>query len=155
MPGEQRSDQGHQRIQIRGQVYVHVGNDVGVGLQPYCFQRSATSLLVEVMHVHTVDLPSQSLGDGERVEIGAESDVSSDPGGGTDSSSTRAGSAIVDLNTASADQLDSLPGIGPITAAKILAWRSEHGRFSIVDELAEVPGIGPKTLEELRPHVRV
>ena len=95
------------------------------------------------------------LGDGERVEIGAESDVTSDPGGGSGSSSTGAGSAIVDLNTATADQLDSLPGIGPVTAAKILAWRSEHGRFSIVDELAEVPGIGPKTLEELRPHVRV
>ena len=64
-------------------------------------------------------------------------------------------SAPLDLNTATAEQLDTLPGIGPVTASKILTWRSEHGRFSVVDELGEVSGIGPKTLEELRPHVRV
>ena len=46
-------------------------------------------------------------------------------------------------------------GSVPVTAAKILAWRSTHNRFSVVDELAEVPGIGPKTLADLRPLVRV
>ena len=92
------------------------------------------------------------LADGERVEIGVPADSS-----GTDPASAGVGSvtAPLDLNTATAQQLDALPGVGPVTAAKILAWRAEHGRFSVVDELAEVPGIGPKTLEELRPHVRV
>lgn len=61
----------------------------------------------------------------------------------------------VDLNTADATGLDSLPGVGPAIAARILAWRAEHGRFTSVDELGEVPGIGDKTLERLRPLVRV
>ena len=77
------------------------------------------------------------------------------PAGGGAADAASGASAQIDLNTATAEQLDSLPGIGPVTASKILAWRTEHGRFSVVDELAEVPGIGPKTLAELRSHVRV
>lgn len=61
----------------------------------------------------------------------------------------------VDLNTADEQALDALPGIGPVMARRILEWRSQNGRFGSVDELAEVAGVGPKTLEELRPHVRV
>jgi competence protein ComEA len=62
-------------------------------------------------------------------------------------------SAVVDLNSADQGLLESLPGVGPVTAAAILQWRADHGRFSSVDELVEVSGIGPKTLETLRPHV--
>lgn len=63
--------------------------------------------------------------------------------------------AVLDLNTATEAQLDELPGVGPVTAAAIIAWRTQHQRFSRVEELAEVDGIGPKTLERLRPRVRV
>jgi competence protein ComEA len=54
------------------------------------------------------------------------------------------------LNTATLEQLDELPNIGPATAQKILDFREEHGAFTSVDELDAVPGIGPARLEQLR-----
>ena len=62
---------------------------------------------------------------------------------------------VVDLNTATVQQLDTLPGIGPVTAAAIVAWRDANGKFNSVDQLAEVDGIGPARLEKLRALVRV
>jgi competence protein ComEA len=61
----------------------------------------------------------------------------------------------VDLNTATLDVLDGLPGIGPVLAQRILDWRTAHGRFSSVDELGEVSGIGEATLSDLAPLVVV
>jgi competence protein ComEA len=61
----------------------------------------------------------------------------------------------VNLNTATVDQLDALPGVGPVTAAAIVAWRDAHGKFDSVDQLGEVDGIGPARLEKLRALVRV
>ncbi len=64
-------------------------------------------------------------------------------------------SAVVDLNTATTTDLDALPGVGPVTAGRILDWRAAHGRFTSVDQLREVSGIGARTFERLKPHVRV
>lgn len=61
----------------------------------------------------------------------------------------------VDLNSADAATLDTLPGVGPVLAQRILDWRTEHGRFSSVDELGEVSGIGDKLLAQIGPKVRV
>jgi len=64
-----------------------------------------------------------------------------------------AGTALagpVHLNTATLEQLDTLPGVGPVTAQKILDYRQENGAFSSIDELDAIPGIGPARLEELR-----
>ncbi|BBX62441.1 membrane protein [Mycobacterium saskatchewanense] len=62
---------------------------------------------------------------------------------------------VLDLNTATVEQLDALPGVGPVTAAAIVAWREAHGRFTTVDQLADVDGIGPARLDKLRALVRV
>jgi competence protein ComEA len=66
----------------------------------------------------------------------------------------KAGEAL-DLNTATAEQLDALPGVGPVTAAAIVAWRQANGKFTSVDQLADVDGIGPARLDKLRRLVRV
>jgi competence protein ComEA len=80
-------------------------------------------------------------------------------GGGVTSAAAGSGSSspsvVVDLNSATADQLDSLPGVGPATAAAIITYRRQHGPFRSVDALADVDGIGPAKLAQIRPHVHV
>jgi competence protein ComEA len=71
------------------------------------------------------------------------------PGGPT------SGDGSVNLNTADLGALDSLPGVGPVLAQRIIDWRTEHGRFTSVEELGEVSGIGDKLLSQLRPRVTV
>ena len=63
-------------------------------------------------------------------------------------------SGPVHLNTATLEDLDALPGIGPVTAQKILDFRQQHGAFSSVDELDAIPGIGPARLDQLRDLVQ-
>ncbi|WP_051179189.1 ComEA family DNA-binding protein [Nocardia concava] len=63
--------------------------------------------------------------------------------------------AKVNLNTATEAELDTLPGVGPVTAKAILTWRSRHGRFTSVDQLAEIEGIGHARLNRLRERVTI
>lgn len=74
---------------------------------------------------------------------------------GTDTGTPTApsSSAPVDLNSATLDQLETLPGIGPVTGQKIIAWRDAHSGFTSVEQLQQVSGIGPATYAELSPFV--
>lgn len=115
---------------------------------------------------------ARHLTDGEQVVVGVEpvegrppvlgSSVGGSPAGGgpepaqkPTAASTSAPAGPVDLNSATVEQLDTLPGVGPVTAAAIVAWRDQHGAFGSVDQLGEVDGIGPARLEKLRDLVRV
>ena len=100
------------------------------------------------------------LADGEQVRVprvGEPPPPPPPPAGPTRPGGSRPGGAgaLVDLNRATADELDALPGVGPATATAIITWRTENGGFRRVDDLLEVPGIGPARLERLRPLVRV
>jgi len=88
------------------------------------------------------------LADGEQVVVPSRA-----PGGGAAApagSPPAATSGPVSLSTATAEQLDGLPGIGPVTAQKIVDYRTQHGAFSSVDELDAIPGIGPARISELQ-----
>ena len=89
------------------------------------------------------------LADGEQVVV-PERGAAGAAAAGTPAASGSAPGAPVDLNSASPEQLDTLPGIGPATAAKIIAFRQEHGAFHSLAELDAVPGIGPARLEQLK-----
>ncbi len=102
---------------------------------------------------------ARELVDGEQLLVPTAQQVAEGtvPGGSGAAAGTGAGAGTgqVNLNSADAALLDSLPGIGPAIAARIIAWRDENGPFRSVDELLAVSGIGEKTLEGFRDLVTV
>jgi competence protein ComEA len=90
------------------------------------------------------------LADGEQVVVPKRGAAGAAGGAGAAGVGGTPTTGPVHLSTATLDQLDSLPGIGPVTAQKILDYRAKHGAFSSVDELDAVPGIGPSRMDQLR-----
>jgi competence protein ComEA len=88
--------------------------------------------------------------DGEQLYAPAVGEVPPAPVQGSAAAPADSSSNSVDINTADSAGLETLPGIGPETAKKIIAYRDEHGPFTSIDQLLEVPGIGEKTLDGLR-----
>lgn len=91
---------------------------------------------------------ARKLSDGEQVAVGVA-------GEGGPSGTSGSASGVVDLNAATVDQLDALPGVGPVLAQRIVDWRTAHGGFTTVDQLHEVSGIGDAKFSQLRAHVTV
>ncbi len=96
--------------------------------------------------------------DGEQVRVPAVGDPVAPvplpgPGGVGGAGSGGVAGAPVSLNSADLAALDTLPGVGPVLAQRILDWRTAHGRFTSIDELGEVSGIGEKLLAQLSPLV--
>ncbi len=103
---------------------------------------------------------AQPLEDGQRLWIPSreESALTPDPDNlisSDDSPSEVPTPFKLNLNQASAEALETLPGIGPVLAQRIVAYREEHGPFQTVEDLLEVKGIGPVLLEKIRPYVYV
>jgi len=163
-----------------GGVTVHV---VGQVKAPGVFQLPAGARVADAVAkaggaLKGADLASVNLArvliDGEQVRVPKPGEVVVPPGSGTGGAAAGAGppggpgsgaagasgagggvGGKLDLNTATAAQLEELPGVGPVLAQRIVDWRTEHGRFASVDELGEVSGIGEKIFAELQPKVMV
>jgi competence protein ComEA len=151
-----------------GPVVVHVAGWV---VRPGVYELPGGSRVVDALDMAGgakagADLRSINLAavlvDGEQVLV-AKAD-----GGGTSGTSGGGGPApggaggtggapgeLVDINTATFDQLLSLPGVGEVLAQRILDYRTEHGRFGSVDELLNVSGIGEAKLADIKPKVTV
>ncbi len=94
---------------------------------------------------------ARSLSDGDQVVVPLPGETPPEvaPGKATPSNGARRPDGRLDLNRASAAELEELPGIGEVLAARIVAWRDEHGPFTAVGELRDVPGIGERTFQNL------
>jgi competence protein ComEA len=108
---------------------------------------NAINLAAKVADGQQIVVPARARGGA------AAASSASVPAGGTSAAGAAPGPPI-SLNSATAEQLDTLDGVGPATAQKIIAWRTQHGGFRSVADLGQVPGIGPKKLAALKDRVQ-
>ncbi|MDT0302135.1 ComEA family DNA-binding protein [Streptomonospora wellingtoniae] len=139
-------------------VTVHVGGDVrspGLVTLP---AGSRVADAVEEAGGTTADTETLNLArplvDGEQILVGASAAPPPAHGAGGGAGGT-APPAPIDLNTATADQLQELPGVGPVLAERIVAFRTENGGFAAVEQLHDVSGIGEQRFSDLADRVRV
>ena len=148
-----------------GRVFVHVA---GAVRHPGVYTLHAGARVADAVERaggarHGADLSAvnlaQKLEDGRQVlvpkRLGAGAGATAAAGTAPPGTPGVPPSPPIDLNTATLEQLDTLDGVGPATAQKILEYRQEHGGFNSVEELGQVSGIGEKRLAALRDHVRV
>lgn len=120
------------RVQEPGLIRLPVGSRVADAIE-------AAGGAVKERDLDSVNL-ARVLVDGEQIQVGA-STVSSDGG--------------ININSASASELEELPGVGPVLAQRIVEWRTANGPFTSIDDLGQVSGIGTSVLEQLRGVARV
>ena len=137
-------------------IYVHVA---GAVRRPGLYELSAGVRAADAIEAaggarRQADLDAINLAevltDGMKLEVPERGEVAvSTPAPGS------TGSSLVDLNTADQTLLETIPGIGPVTATAILQHRDEIGSFETIEQLLDVDGIGPATLESLRPYLTI
>jgi competence protein ComEA len=142
-------------VPASGVIYVHI---LGQVMRPGLYELADGARAVDAVaaaggFTEQADAAGLNLArfvsDGEQIVVPAIGQVAAGVAPGI------TGDGRVNLNTADAATLDTLPGVGPATAAKILAWREEHGRFESVDDLLDVGGIGEAKLDAIRDLVTV
>jgi competence protein ComEA len=145
---------GELRAEPRPRLVVHV---VGAVRRPGLYRLADGARIADALRraggaTRRADLSLVNLAapvsDGSQVVVPSRAPPVSDASGGGETGPAPAGP--IHLNTATVDQLDELPGVGPVTAQKIVDYREQHGAFSSVDDLDAIPGIGPARLEQLR-----
>lgn len=142
-------------------LYVHV---LGAVVRPGLYTLPAGSRVVDAVGAAGGMAPdadqggvnlARTLTDGEQLVVPHVGEApQAAVGGGAGAEGSMAGGKV-NLNTATTDQLETLPRVGPAMAAKILAWRTQNGRFTSVDDLMNVSGIGQKTFDGLKDLVTV
>ena len=97
---------------------------------------------------------AQKLADGQKITVPAAGETPAPADNAAPSDSSQSG-ALVNINTATQEELETLPSIGEVRAQAIIAYREEHGGFRTTDELMEVSGIGEKIFADISPHITV
>ena len=155
-PGDPGASSSTTSSSVPAEVVAHAAGAVA---SPGVYRLAAGARVADLVDAAGGPLPGADLdqvnlaapvADGTRVYVPVEGEVVPASSGTSD-----VPVGPLDLNSATAEQLDALPGVGPSTSAAILAERERKGRFSSVDDLLDVRGIGPAKLEQLRELVRV
>jgi len=95
------------------------------------------------------------LTDGTQIVVPKPGSTTGGEPGSSGTGSTSGGTTLININSAGETELEGLPGVGPVTAAAIIDYRTQNGPFATVDDLIDVTGIGPSTLEQIRPFATV
>lgn len=139
-----------------GGVFVHVA---GAVRKPGLYELGPDARVADAIEAAGGALPkaevdlvnlAQVLADGMKIEVPVAGQAPHSPAATGDAS---AGTALVSINSAGIAELETLPGVGPVTAQAIISHRDEAGPFASLEGLLEVSGIGPATFAEIRPHV--
>ncbi len=119
---------------------------------------AAAGGLLEGADITTLNL-AEKVKDEQQINIPGNAEIPTPQlvigGGGLLVTPTPPVGGLVNINTADAALLETIPGIGPTVASRIVAYREENGPFERVEDLTKVAGIGPETLEQIRPYVTV